>query len=328
MRGLKGTCAALPHSEQMTAKYSRGRAVVAALVAARTADIARVVAARLAHRTARGSTAGAALGIRDEALLRVELLVSRRVDELHAAVDARQGSIRIGHRWTSWGRDDDRRMRPGDTRSQHETADEWRSECRAPSVPVLSCGPVWWAHRIVSRRVHRDRQNRQRQGAAGARPRASRTTGGAASGPRGVAQWARRVRSSLATRVAASHARQGRDSHDAAAAAPGRRAPGGAPRRHGRTPLCSSASGSWRPSCGPSTSASRARGRRPHLRGPLRFERPAATHRSSAPPASCDGSPRPASASSSSPAPTTPTTATPSTAPSTCRPWPALPPGQ
>src|SRR4028119_2287480 len=48
-------------------------------------------------RPAAGATARAALRIRGEALLRVELLVGCRVDELDAAIDAIECSIDVGH---------------------------------------------------------------------------------------------------------------------------------------------------------------------------------------------------------------------------------------
>ena len=82
MRGLKGTCAWLPHEEQITAKYSRtGTQVVAGL----------------AGGTPAGSAAGAPLGLRGEPLLSVELLVGGGMDELNPAIDAREGSIGVRH---------------------------------------------------------------------------------------------------------------------------------------------------------------------------------------------------------------------------------------
>src|SRR3954447_26462543 len=72
------------------------RAVVAALVATRPADVADVIAG-VARRAPAGATAGAALRFADEALLLVVLLIGRRVDEFHAAIYTAQGSVAIGH---------------------------------------------------------------------------------------------------------------------------------------------------------------------------------------------------------------------------------------
>ena len=69
---------------------------VAALVAPRAADVADVGLAGIAGRASQGPAAGAALGVGDEPLLCVELLVRGRVDELDAAVDAGEGSIGVG----------------------------------------------------------------------------------------------------------------------------------------------------------------------------------------------------------------------------------------
>ena len=72
------------------------RPLVAALVAARPTDVADVVST-LARGPAAGATAGAALGIRGEPLGGVVLLIGRGMDELHATVDAVQGSVYVGH---------------------------------------------------------------------------------------------------------------------------------------------------------------------------------------------------------------------------------------
>ena len=66
---------------------------LAALVAARSADVAEVRFAAVSSGSPAGSAAGAALGIRDEPLLHIELLVGGGVDELHAAIDTGDGSI-------------------------------------------------------------------------------------------------------------------------------------------------------------------------------------------------------------------------------------------
>lgn len=73
-----------------------GDVVLTSFVAARTADVADVVAC-LATRPPAGSTAGAALRIRGESLLDVVLLIGGRVDELHPAVDTGQRSVSVGH---------------------------------------------------------------------------------------------------------------------------------------------------------------------------------------------------------------------------------------
>src|SRR5664279_3306254 len=70
---------------------------LAALVAARTADIAQVVVSRLADGPPARPAGAAALGVGHEALLGIELLVGRAVDELDAAVDAGKSSIGVGH---------------------------------------------------------------------------------------------------------------------------------------------------------------------------------------------------------------------------------------
>src|SRR4051794_25989601 len=72
------------------------RPVVAALVASRPADVTNVVAG-IARCAAARATARAALRIRSEPLLRIELLVRRGVDELDSAVDAVEGSIDVDH---------------------------------------------------------------------------------------------------------------------------------------------------------------------------------------------------------------------------------------
>ncbi len=74
-----------------------GRPVVAALVAARAADLASVVSTRLADRPTRCPAAGAAFGVRNESLGCVELLVRSRVNELNATVQAGHVSIGIRH---------------------------------------------------------------------------------------------------------------------------------------------------------------------------------------------------------------------------------------
>jgi hypothetical protein len=70
--------------------------VVSALIAARTADVTDVVA-RLTTGPPAGSTAGASLRVRSEALLDVILLVGGRMDEFHTAVDTCQRSVDVGH---------------------------------------------------------------------------------------------------------------------------------------------------------------------------------------------------------------------------------------
>jgi hypothetical protein len=66
---------------------------LAALVAARSTDVSEVRFAAVSSGSPAGAAAGAALGIRDEPLLHIELLVGGGVDEFHAAVDAGDGSI-------------------------------------------------------------------------------------------------------------------------------------------------------------------------------------------------------------------------------------------
>jgi hypothetical protein len=73
-----------------------GDAIVAALVAAGPPDLADVVPGVASSPSTR-PTARAALGIRRESLLLVVLLIGRRMDELHPAVDACQRSISVGH---------------------------------------------------------------------------------------------------------------------------------------------------------------------------------------------------------------------------------------
>ena len=96
MRGLNGTCAWLPQDEQIDREVLPGDVIVAALVAARPTDVPDVVAG-VAAGAAAGSTARAALRVRREPFLYVVLLVGRRVDELHPAVDAGQRPIGVGH---------------------------------------------------------------------------------------------------------------------------------------------------------------------------------------------------------------------------------------
>src|SRR5688572_27385045 len=98
-RHLRGVAALRTDDREILAH----RPVIAALIAARSADLAHAIAAGLAHRSPGRSAARTALGIGREPLLRVELLVCRGVDELHAAVGAGQGAICIGHRGTSPG---------------------------------------------------------------------------------------------------------------------------------------------------------------------------------------------------------------------------------
>src|SRR5256885_9437871 len=72
------------------------RPVVAALVAARAADLADVVAG-IPSGTPAGPAARAALRIRREPLLCVELLVGRGEDELNAAIDAAAVTIGVDY---------------------------------------------------------------------------------------------------------------------------------------------------------------------------------------------------------------------------------------
>src|SRR4051812_32717507 len=72
------------------------RPVVAALVASRPADVANILAG-IAPCAAARATTRAALRIRSELFLRIELLVRRGVDELDSAVDAVEGSIDVDH---------------------------------------------------------------------------------------------------------------------------------------------------------------------------------------------------------------------------------------
>ena len=110
------------------------------------------------------------------------------------------------------------------------------------------------------------------------------------------------------------------DARHATAAAPVRRPPRRPACRPGRSRGRSSASDSWPPSSGGRCRPPRDGRRGPHLRRPLRLERPAASHGRAGRRRAAAASPRPASASSSSPARTTSTTAARSTAPSTSRP--------
>jgi hypothetical protein len=73
-----------------------GGAVVAALVTTRSADLADVVPG-VARGAAAGSTARAALRVRCETLLSVELLVCGGMNEFHPTIDAIDRSVDVGH---------------------------------------------------------------------------------------------------------------------------------------------------------------------------------------------------------------------------------------
>src|SRR5439155_7197325 len=80
---LEGHLGLVPARRADHREVLAGRSILPALVAARPADVVEVVAA-LARSTPAGAAARAALRIGGEPLLCVELLVGRRVDELHA----------------------------------------------------------------------------------------------------------------------------------------------------------------------------------------------------------------------------------------------------
>ena len=126
------------------------RAVIAALVAARAADVADVVAA-VTRSPAAGPAARAALRVADEPLLDVVLLVSGRVDEFHAAVDAVQGSIDVGH-VAPPGAVDPRGARRRATASTDGICVVWRLGAGAARPRLSMWSPCLGAHRFVVRR--------------------------------------------------------------------------------------------------------------------------------------------------------------------------------